>query len=158
VADATAGGAEVAFADEAVAGAEVAVEAATGVTVAVGVGVGVADVPHAASAHAPAANPTPLKMRFMTSSWFSCRLRDGDGADLQHRARRLSGERSTRPRRDTPKWDRSPESNPGERHTSRTCPTRIAVRQERLAQRIAVRPDLRILECPFETVPLVEAA
>jgi hypothetical protein len=34
---------------------------------------------------------------------------------------------------------------------------RIALLQERLAQRIAVRPDLRILECPFEAVPLVEA-
>ncbi len=34
---------------------------------------------------------------------------------------------------------------------------RIALLQERLARRIAVRPDLRVLECPFEVVPLVEA-
>ncbi|MFJ7215062.1 LysR family transcriptional regulator [Amycolatopsis sp. NPDC098790] len=34
---------------------------------------------------------------------------------------------------------------------------RIALLQERLARRIADRPDLRILDCPFEAVPLVEA-
>jgi hypothetical protein len=34
---------------------------------------------------------------------------------------------------------------------------RVALLQERIARRIAATPDLRILDCPFDVVPLVEA-
>jgi hypothetical protein len=34
---------------------------------------------------------------------------------------------------------------------------RVAMLQEHIAHEIANRPDLRVLECPFEAVPLVEA-